>query len=258
MDTDTGYARHIVLVVDDDPVCRLFCAHALTTSGYRTFTASDGDSAIRTALDKKPQLVMTDIHLPDMHGTNVIARIGQLWPDGGTRPRFVALSGDDSPMPCNAAWDVGFDYSLIKPFSIEALLACVEKVENEFAHSSQSAEQGQCRRKAISEHKPQPALGLQLQSIFCMELNQRLIELDQTFTALNWVRTEEQLHRLSGAAALAGFSAFAGKGRALLRQLSQLQDFALLSQTYLEFLHQANELSQHQHLEADPGFRHHE
>ena len=134
----------------------------------------------------------------------------------------------------------------------------VEKAENDFSHTSQPAERSQCRRNAISDQKPPQALGLQLQSIFRMELNQQLIELDRCFTSLNWARAAETLHRLSGAAALAGFSAFAGNGRLLLRQLSEPEDFALLSQTYLEFLHQANELSMNQPFETDPGFRHHE
>jgi HPt (histidine-containing phosphotransfer) domain-containing protein len=91
-----------------------------------------------------------------------------------------------------------------------------------------------------------------------MELNQQLGELDQLITALDWTRAAEKLHRLCGAAALAGFTALAGKCRALLRQLSRPQDIALLSQTYLEFLHQARELSEHHPIEAGPGFRHHE
>jgi len=229
-----------VLVVDDDPVCRLFCAQALAASGYQTITAADGNSAITLALQNRPGVVLTDLHLPDISGTEVMTRIRQLWPGAKTPPRFVAMSGDDSKRSHAAVRNVRFNDVLAKPFPAEALLACVEKAERQPTFACNSARHDPAPKSpALEQARNSPSA--ELQTIFCMDLNQQVTEIDRLLTSQDWKQAADLVHRLSGGAALAGFSGLAGQGRQLLQALSCPKDIALLAQTYLDFLREVSE-----------------
>lgn len=246
-----GKTMSAVLVVDDDPVCRLFCVHAVMAAGYQTFAASDGRSAIQIALRERPQLILTDMHLPDMTGTEAMAGLLELWPEAKTDCRFIGLSGDDSTPARTAMLAAGFALILRKPFQIETLLTGVRKVESQLLNVSKS--QVQCCRPppSLAAPVPQPLSVIQLQRLFRAELNQQLSELDRLITSLDWKRATETLHRLCGAAALAGYSAFARRGRLLLLQLQQPHDHSGLAETYLDFLGEAADILRERPLNVD-------
>jgi CheY-like chemotaxis protein/HPt (histidine-containing phosphotransfer) domain-containing protein len=248
---NSGKTMPAVLVVDDDPVCRLFCVQALMAVGYLTFAASDGSSAIQIALRERPRLILTDMHLPDTTGAEAMARLLELWPDAKTECRFIGLSGDDSIPARTVMLAAGFALMLVKPFQIETLQACVRKVANQLPGVATA--QAQCCRPppSLAVPVPQPLSVIQLQRLFRAELDQQLHELDCTITSLDWKRAIEILHRLCGAAALAGYSAFARRGRLLLQQLQQPQDHSRLAETYLDFLGEAADLLQERPLDAD-------
>ncbi len=249
-----GKTMPAVLVVDDDPVCRLFCVQALMAVGYRTFAASDGRSAIQIALRERPRLILADMHLPDMTGAEAMAQLLELWPQAKTDCRFIGLSGDDSIPARTAMLAAGFALILVKPFQIETLLADVRKVENQLPGVATA--QAQCRpATALGAPFPQPLSVIQLQRLFRAELDQQLSELDRLITSLDWKRAMEISHRLCGAAALAGYSAFARRGRLLLQQLQQPHDHSGLAETYLDFLGEAADLPWDQALGAKPVLR---
>ncbi len=249
-----GKTMPAVLVVDDDPVCRLFCAQALA-AGYHIFAASDGSSAIRIALRERPRLILTDMHLPDMTGAEAMAGLLKLWPEAKTDCRFIGLSGDDSSSARSAMLAAGFSLILPKPFEIETLLACVRKVESQLLKASAAQVQRYRPATAFAAPVPQPVSAIQLQTIFRAELHQQLYELDRMITSLDWKRATEILHRLCGAAALAGYSTFARRGRLLLQQLHQAHDNPSLAGTYLDFLGEAADLPGDQSLGTSPGLR---
>lgn len=246
-----GETMPVVLVVDDDPVCRLFCVHALMAVGYRTCAASDGRSAIQIALRELPQLILTDMHLPDMTGAEAMAGLLELWPAAKTDCRFIGLSGDDSTPAQSAMLAAGFALIMVKPLQLETLQAAVRKVANQLPGVATA--QAQCRpATALESTVPQPLSEIQLQRLFCAELDQQLRELDGMITSLDWQRAMAISHRLCGAAALAGYSAFARSGRLLLQQLQQPHDHCGLAETYLDFLGEAADLFRERPpLEAD-------
>lgn len=250
-----GKTMPAVLIVDDDPVCRLFCVHAVMAAGYQTFAASDGRSAIQIALRERPQLILTDMHLPDMTGAEAMAGLLELWLEAKTDCRFIGLSGDDSTPAQSAMLAAGFALILVKPFQLETLQAGVRKVANQLP--GVSASQARCCRPppSLAAPVPQPLSVIQLPRLFRAELNQQLSELDRLITSLDWKRATETLHRLCGAAALAGYSAFARRGRLLLQQLQQPHDHSGLAETYLDFLAEVADLPADQPLDVSPGLR---
>ena len=64
-----------VLIVDDDIQLLRALRINLTARGYNVLTAADGRTALRAAADRRPDVVVLDLGLPDLDGTDVIAEL---------------------------------------------------------------------------------------------------------------------------------------------------------------------------------------
>jgi CheY-like chemotaxis protein len=82
--------RASVLVVDDESEVRTLIAEILRGSGYRVVVASDGDAAIALLerASRPVDLLVTDVVMPVMSGTDLAARVNERFPD--TRVLFVS------------------------------------------------------------------------------------------------------------------------------------------------------------------------
>jgi two-component system KDP operon response regulator KdpE len=107
-----------VLVVDDDPQLTRALRITLRASGYDVATAGDGRSALQEASARHPDLVILDLGLPDLDGTEVLA---------GLRPWFtgpvLVLSARADSQDKVGALDAGADDYVSKPFHMSELLA---------------------------------------------------------------------------------------------------------------------------------------
>jgi two-component system KDP operon response regulator KdpE len=107
-----------VLVVDDDPQLSRALRITLRAAGYEVETAGDGRTALRDAADQHPDLVILDLGLPDLDGTEVLA---------GLRPWFtgpvLVLSARADSQDKVGALDAGADDYVSKPFDMSELLA---------------------------------------------------------------------------------------------------------------------------------------
>ncbi|PRY49013.1 winged helix family two component transcriptional regulator [Geodermatophilus tzadiensis] len=107
-----------VLVVDDDPLLTRALRVTLRASGYEVVTAVDGRTALREAAAERPDLVVLDLGLPDLDGTEVLA---------GLRPWFagpvLVLSARADSRDKVGALDAGADDYVSKPFDTGELLA---------------------------------------------------------------------------------------------------------------------------------------
>ena len=82
-----------VLIVDDHPVFRAQARALLMAAGYEVVgEATDGESGVRVARDLAPDVVLLDIHLPDITGFEVARRVG----GGSGRPAIVLISSRDA------------------------------------------------------------------------------------------------------------------------------------------------------------------
>ena len=108
----------MILVVDDEPQIARTLRINLTARGYDVLTAADGATALRAASDRKPDLVLLDLGLPDLHGTVVIERLRR-W----TTTPIVVLSAHVDATDKVLALDAGADDYVTKPFGMDELLA---------------------------------------------------------------------------------------------------------------------------------------
>ena len=107
-----------VLVVDDDPQLLRALRITLRAAGYDVATAEDGRSALHGAAEEHPDVVVLDLGLPDLDGTEVLA---------GLRPWFsgpvLVLSARAESRDKVGALDAGADDYVAKPFDMGELLA---------------------------------------------------------------------------------------------------------------------------------------
>jgi len=107
-----------VLVVDDDAQILRALRINLTARGYQVLTAADGASALREAADGHPEVVVLDLGLPDLEGTDVIAGLR-----GWTQIPIIVLSARTDSGDKVGALDAGADDYVTKPFGMAELLA---------------------------------------------------------------------------------------------------------------------------------------
>jgi CheY-like chemotaxis protein len=121
--TPAPQAGRRVLLVDDSPDIRLVTARLLRWAGHRVQTAGDGRTAVELAAEFRPEVVLLDLGLPDIHGLDLIGRLKQvIGPDSA---RFVAVTGRDAPEDRDRVRQAGFDHHLVKPIDFDALAALI-------------------------------------------------------------------------------------------------------------------------------------
>jgi two-component system KDP operon response regulator KdpE len=107
-----------VLVVDDEPQIRRALRTSLEAHGYEVVTVATGEEGVVAAAEAQPDLVLLDLGLPDMDGTEVIRRIRAF-----SDVPVIVLSVRELMTDKVAALDAGADDYVTKPFGMEELLA---------------------------------------------------------------------------------------------------------------------------------------
>jgi two-component system OmpR family response regulator len=116
-------AGKTILVVDDDAHIREVVRFALEKAGYRTLQAGDGRSAIEVFEKDAPDLVVLDILMPEMDGTDVCRNLRSR-----SRVPIVFLSSKDDEVDRIVGLELGGDDYITKPFSPRELVARVRAV----------------------------------------------------------------------------------------------------------------------------------
>jgi two-component system KDP operon response regulator KdpE len=107
-----------VLVVDDDPQISRALRVTLRAAGYDVVNAPDGRTALRAAAAEHPDLIVLDLGLPDLDGTQVLAGLRPWF----TNPVLVLSARADSHDKVGAL-DAGADDYVSKPFDMGEFLA---------------------------------------------------------------------------------------------------------------------------------------
>lgn len=131
-----------VLIVEDDATMLRGLKDNFEFKGYRVLTAADGEEGLNTALNKKPDLIILDIMLPEINGYEVCRLIRK---ENLSMP-IIMLTAKGEESDIILGLNLGADDYVTKPFSIKELLARAEA----FLRRSRQTEQdiyefGDCR-----------------------------------------------------------------------------------------------------------------
>ncbi len=120
-----------ILLVDDDKLIREMLQNMLEKEDYATELASDGDEAIRMFHKFKPDLVVTDIIMPEKEGIEIIQQFLRENP----AVKILAISGGalniDSKSTLRMAKALGAHATLSKPLFRDELLTTVQMLLHE-------------------------------------------------------------------------------------------------------------------------------
>jgi two-component system OmpR family response regulator len=112
-----------VLVVDDDPHIREVIRFALDKSGFQTCEAVDGSDALKKFADRKPDLIVLDINMPELDGLDVCRAIRR-----SSDIPILFLSSRDEEVDRIVGLEIGGDDYVSKPFSPRELVARVKVI----------------------------------------------------------------------------------------------------------------------------------
>ena len=112
-----------VLIVDDDPAMSDLIKLLLAPSQYEVVSASNGLDGINLAKQFNPDIVLLDLMMPEMTGSQVCKRIRKF-----SSVPIIMMSALDNPALVVDALDAGADDYLIKPVPNRVLTAQLEKL----------------------------------------------------------------------------------------------------------------------------------
>jgi DNA-binding response OmpR family regulator len=115
-------SRGRVLLIDDDPALLGLMAHAFAAAGYATLTAENGRKGLGLLDSYKPDLVVTDIVMPEMEGIGAILQMRRR----AKPPKIIAISGaGPGGRRDYLSWakHLGADEVLAKPFRMSQIVA---------------------------------------------------------------------------------------------------------------------------------------
>ena len=107
-----------ILIVDDERQITRVLSRGLTAKGYDVHVAADGEAALQTFGDWHPDLIITDLSMPNMNGLELCRRLRAF-----SEVPIIVLSVKGEERAKVEALDAGADDYVTKPFGIDELLA---------------------------------------------------------------------------------------------------------------------------------------
>ena len=115
----------LILIVEDNEKNMKLVRDVLQFKGYQTIEAMTGNEGVRLAKERKPDLVLMDIQLPDIDG---ITALGQIRADPETKGiPVLAVSASVMPDDQQRIQASGFDAFVTKPINVKQFVETVER-----------------------------------------------------------------------------------------------------------------------------------
>lgn len=244
-----------VLAVDDHPVNRAFLRAVLRPHVRLLRLADSGIAAIDCCASEAFDLIVLDLHMPDLDGFSTWARILEVACDGDSerelhgeagsepsavsRPMAIALSADHRKDAQEKARRVGFRGYVGKPIAPEALLAALRLIVEGESVFETSGTSSRSAPSLLDDTRGLRALGSSerlaaLRSAFAEELRADLPTVEHELLQCN-AAARERLHQWIGAAGYIGADRLAASARTLQKALGRRQADEL-GAAYLDFL----------------------
>ncbi len=119
---------HKILIVDDILVNRLLLKEVMKNLEITCVEAQNGKEAIDIIANERIDLVFMDIEMPVMNGLETTRYVREKLPSPKKYIPIVALTAHNPASFFDDYRDVGFDYIMTKPYSIEKIKQAIERV----------------------------------------------------------------------------------------------------------------------------------
>ena len=141
-----------ILLCDDEPKLSRMLSTALSSAGYTVHRAATGQDAIKRAQSDAPDVVVTDLRLPDMDGIEVLKRVRE----AGNPPDVIVITAYATTETAVEAMRLGAHDYLIKPFSIDELRIKIARLLSRRALQEQN---GQLQAQLNMIHRAESLIG---------------------------------------------------------------------------------------------------
>lgn len=115
-----------ILIVEDDVLVAELLVDNISSMGYKTLVAYDGETGWKLTQKEKPDLVIQDIGLPEMDGITLCGLIKKT--DATKQARIIMLTGKKKVADMEDAFKAGADAYVNKPFDWDRMLAHIRKL----------------------------------------------------------------------------------------------------------------------------------
>ena len=121
-----------VLVIDDEPAMREIIGEVISLDKYDVSFAEDGEQGLEMYRTDKPDLVITDLHMPNKDGASLVQELKEEFP----KARIMVLSGSQNVDMFARVVHMNANRIMTKPFTIDELLDAIAELIDEKAHDN--------------------------------------------------------------------------------------------------------------------------
>jgi response regulator RpfG family c-di-GMP phosphodiesterase len=124
--------KRLIMIADDSPVIRQIVKEGLEDSGYQVITAINGKRAIKMLDKKSPDLIVSDIEMPEMNGFELCK-----WIKSNSKTAFIpfiVMSSKNDAFYTRRMIQHGAAAYIHKPFNVDQLIILIEKILTDQYH----------------------------------------------------------------------------------------------------------------------------
>lgn len=112
-----------ILIAEDQEINLELLSRIISKAGHTVLTAVNGKTAFEKTVSEKPDLILMDVHMPEMDGIEAVHKIREHERKSGTMKRvpIIALTAESDPDSREFLLEKGFDGYVAKPVSVSEL-----------------------------------------------------------------------------------------------------------------------------------------
>jgi signal transduction histidine kinase/CheY-like chemotaxis protein/HPt (histidine-containing phosphotransfer) domain-containing protein len=203
----TSIYKGKILLAEDHPQNRRLIKRLLNKLGHTVYEASDGNEAIALCQEHKPEIILMDIHMPDVDGLQAFKVLREL----GFKKPIIALTANAMKNEVEEYLSLGFDAYIEKPIDRQKLLSTIAAfLSQEYPGATEQVE-------SLMDEVDMSDLVAEFESSLVKELSQFQTEIEKR----DHQALQNFAHRLAGASQLFGFTMLSQKASTLERALTQ-------------------------------------
>lgn len=247
-DEATSKARLDILLVEDTPINQQVTVGLLASEGHSVSVADDGYTALSMHNDHNYDLVLMDIHLPDMDGMETTRRMRRHPDPSRAAVRIIALTASVTPAEMRLYQRAGMDAVVSKPLQFDELNRLLRETPAKMSPPVPGSEAPEplLNLSLLLQHRQM--LGSERFATLCHQMRIQCLDLLRQLESAGTETLPSLLHKLAGTLSNFGLQRAASLSRTLERQATadDLEALNQLTDASLKALFSSPELGLHE------------